>query len=241
VFLSIIVPAFNEERLLATSLRAIHDAAAVLTRRGWTWELIVCDNNSSDDTARIARDAGARVVFEPVNQISRARNTGAAAACGDWLLFIDADSQPGPALFEDMAATIAAGRTLAGGATIRMEHIPWLARCGTRLWNLASRCRKLPAGSFIFVETDAFRSIGGFSEEWFAAEEIELTSRLRTLARQRGKQIVILHRHPLTTSGRKTWLYGPWEILRLLWRAAASGGKSLRNPQNAHLWYDGRR
>jgi glycosyltransferase involved in cell wall biosynthesis len=41
---------------------------------GWSSELIVCDNNSSDRTAGIARAAGATVVFEPVNQISRARN-----------------------------------------------------------------------------------------------------------------------------------------------------------------------
>ena len=46
---------------------------------------IVCDNNSSDATPAIAAAAGARVVFEPVNQIGRARNAAAAAASGDWL------------------------------------------------------------------------------------------------------------------------------------------------------------
>lgn len=96
--ISVVVPAFNEERLLAASLRHLQGAMSVFVRRGWTSELIVCDNNSTDRTAQIARVAGAQVVFEPVNQISRARNTGAAHAQCDWLIFVDADSYPSQAL-----------------------------------------------------------------------------------------------------------------------------------------------
>jgi len=66
--ISIIVPAFNEERLLGESLAHIKSAAQAFARRGWDHELIVCDNNSTDRTAEIARAAGATVVFEPVNQ-----------------------------------------------------------------------------------------------------------------------------------------------------------------------------
>jgi len=58
--------------------------------------MIVCDNNSTDRTAEIARAAGAIVVYEPVNQIARRRNCGAAAATGDWLIFVDADSIRAP-------------------------------------------------------------------------------------------------------------------------------------------------
>ncbi len=79
--ISVVVPAFNEERLLGATLEAIRTAARAFDDRGG-WELIVCDNNSTDRTAGIARAAGARVVFEPHNQISRARNRGAAAASG---------------------------------------------------------------------------------------------------------------------------------------------------------------
>ena len=53
---------------------------------GFTSEIIVVDNNSTDNTANLA--AGAQVVFEPINQIGRARNAGAAVAVGDWLLFV---------------------------------------------------------------------------------------------------------------------------------------------------------
>ena len=116
--ISVVVPAFNEERLLAFSLETILASCHVFRDRGWSSELIVCDNNSTDRTAEIARAAGARVVFEPVNQISRARNAGAAAATGDWLVFVDADSYPGAELFADAADAIQEGRCLAGGSTV---------------------------------------------------------------------------------------------------------------------------
>jgi len=109
VKVSVIVPAFNEERLLPAALAAIRRAAGAFEARGWTSELIVCDNNSTDRTADIARSHGATVVFEPLNQISRARNAGAARASGDWLVFVDADSQPSRELFDDAAAEIEEG------------------------------------------------------------------------------------------------------------------------------------
>ena len=89
--ISIVIPAFNEEKFIARSLRKIKAATDAFSELGWGNEIIVCDNNSTDRTADKARAAGARVVFEPVNQISRARNRGAAKASGDWLLFVDAD------------------------------------------------------------------------------------------------------------------------------------------------------
>src|SRR5437899_1455694 len=71
--ISVVVPAFNEERLLPGSLSSIRAAMEGFARLGWESELIVCDNNSTDRTAQIAKRAGAGVVFEPVNQIGPAR------------------------------------------------------------------------------------------------------------------------------------------------------------------------
>src|ERR1700677_848756 len=116
--ISIIVPAFNEEQILGKTLAQIKAATGALANTGWEIELIVCDNNSTDRTVEIARAAGANVVFEPVNQISRARNSGAAAATGDWLVFVDADSHPSAGLFTDMAKEIQSGTCFAGGTTI---------------------------------------------------------------------------------------------------------------------------
>ena len=239
--ISVVVPAYNEEKLLGESLRCIRRAQGAFLEAHWETELIVCDNNSTDLTAELARAEGARVVFEPVNQISRARNRGAAAAVGDWLLFIDADSYPSVALFADTIEAIETGRYLGGGATVVMNtHMVW-ARASLRLWNALSRIRRWAAGSFVFCETAAFRALGGFSEALFISEEIDFSARLKRHARSRGKRVTILFRHPLQTSPRKLHLYSPWEYGRLLWRAGRQGKRFFQDRANCAPWYDGRR
>jgi glycosyltransferase involved in cell wall biosynthesis len=240
VKVSIIVPAFNEELLLDKSLSQIRSAANVFNLRGWEVELIVCDNNSTDRTAEIARAAGAMVVFEPFNQIARARNRGAAAATGDWLIFVDADSCPSAGLFEDVAAAILSGKCLAGGATVRLDSRHWLSEMVNAFWNILSRSCRLFAGSFIFCEAAAFRQIGGFNNDFFAGEELELSGRLKKLSRETGRKITILHRHPLVTSARKLRLYTFGEYLRLVARAAVNR-RTLASREACHMWYDGRR
>ena len=86
---SLIIPAYNEEEWLARSLPAVRAAMTAVNVPG---EVIVVDNNSTDRTAAVAREQGAEVVHEPVNQISRARNTGARCSRGRYLMFLDADT-----------------------------------------------------------------------------------------------------------------------------------------------------
>lgn len=134
-----------------------------------------------------------------------------------------------PAFNEEqlLAATLAEIRNAAGA----FAEVGWTVELIVRLM----------AGSFICVEAAAFRSVGGFDQEMFAAEEIGLSQRLKKLACGTPRRVVILHRHPLTTSARKVKLYSLWEWLWLLVRVFFTGGRALRNPQATHLWYDGRR
>jgi glycosyltransferase involved in cell wall biosynthesis len=215
-------------------MQAIADA-------GWASELIVCDNNSTDRTAEIARAAGAQVVFEPVNQIARARNAGAARASGDWLIFVDADSYPDVGLFRDVVEAIRQGRCVAGGATVNVDTSNVIARLIVAWWNVTSRVAKWAAGSFIFCEAETFRRVGGFNEEWFAAEEIDLFRRLKRETRRRGHRVLILSRHPLLTSGRKARLYTFRDAVRFYYQVFVTGGRALRTPEGTFLWYDGRR
>ena len=238
---AIVIPAFNEEKLLPATLRSVQTGLVAFTRLGWETELVVCDNNSSDRTAELARAAGAVVVFEPVNQIARARNAGAAVATGDWLIFVDADSQPSPALFGDVAAEIQRGDCLAGGSTVRLDGDYFWYGVVTRAWNGLSRWRCYLAGSFIFCEAKAFREVGGFSRELFAAEELDLSLKLLKLARRTCRRIVVLHRHPLLTSARKAYLYSLGEHLRFLVKTMLLGGRTLKKREACPVWYDGRR
>jgi glycosyltransferase involved in cell wall biosynthesis len=236
VKVSVVVPAFNEAALLAGSLAAIREAMRAFEHA----ELIVCDNNSTDRTADIARSAGAKVVFEPMNQIARARNAGAAAASGDWLLFVDADSYPTMELFDEAKAAMGSG-CLAGGATVALESADRTIRFWVGAWNFLSRRARWAAGSFIFCEAAAFRRLGGFSQDLYAAEEIELFRRLKRLARLEGRSIVILHRHPLRTSARKAQLYTKREHLVFMLKTLLLGGRNLRSRESCYAWYDGRR
>jgi glycosyltransferase involved in cell wall biosynthesis len=238
--LSVVVPAFNEERLLAGTLEGIKAAARVFDGAGG-WELIVCDNNSTDRTAEIARAAGARMVFEPHNQISRARNAGAAAASGEWLVFVDADSLPSRGLFEELRAAIESGTCLAGGSTIATDSDSFVFRTAIRTWNLLSRTLRWGAGSFIFCERAAFAELGGFSQDLYASEELDFFRRLKPLARRGKRKILILHKNPLHTSDRKVRLYGWREILGFAGRFLLRPRRALRSAADCSAWYDGRR
>lgn len=238
---SIVIPAFNEEKLLPATLRAVQAALPGFTERGWTSEVVVCDNNSTDRTAEVARAAGVQVVFEPVNQIGRARNTGAAAATGDWLLFIDADSRPDRALFAAAAAEAEGGRSVAVGTTVRLDSGGWVLRALAGVWNGVSRIGRMLAGSFILVNRDVFRQVGGFSADLFAAEELDLTRRLKAVARERGQRVVVLHRTPLETSGRKAELYSGWELTAFAVKSIFRPFSTLTRREACSPWYDGRR
>jgi glycosyltransferase involved in cell wall biosynthesis len=239
--LSVIIPAFNEEKLIEKSLHAIDAALSSFHQLGWETEIIVCDNNSTDRTAEIARDTGAKVVFEPINQIGRARNCGAAAATGDWLLFVDADSFPSADLLGEVAKVIASGKAIAGGSTVRLDSTNSVARFFTQLWNVTSRVLHWVAGSFIFCEAAAFRMVGGFNHEFFTGEELDLSKRLKRLARSRKKKVVIVSKYPLLTSDRKIHLYRRGELGGFFLKAFFRPTATMKNRNACGPWYDGRR
>lgn len=237
--LSIIVPAFNEEKLLPATLGAICSAVTVFDEIGWNWELVVCDNNSTDRTAEIAGEFGARVVFEPVNQIGRARNTGAAAAKGEWLLFIDGDSEPNQELFQATLDRMRDDLIIAGGCIMEQDMDSRMLKLLTEGWNRVSRIMRWMAGSYIFVRAEAFHEVGGFDLKRYAGEEIVLSRALKRLAKKRKQKLVIISEYRLRTSARKVKLYTKREQFGLLLRGILLPFQVMGKPQA--YWYDGRR
>lgn len=94
--IAVIIPAHNEERLLGTTLEAVKNQSRPPD------EIIVVDNASTDNTAEIAREAGATVVHCARPGVAYARQAGLIAASSDWIVSTDADSLPIPEWLETL-------------------------------------------------------------------------------------------------------------------------------------------
>jgi len=198
---SIIIPAYNEEAVLEYTLDQLKMAMSTVLLQG---EIIVTDNNSTDHTADIARNAGALVVFEPVNQISRARNTGAKQARGRYLIFVDADTVIPPKLLQTALHNLESDHCCGGGATVAMDaDIQGVAKKMVNAWNALSKYFQLAAGCFVYVRREYYDVCGGFSEAVFASEEIGLSRCLKRHGRKHGRKFSIITEPSAITSGRK--------------------------------------
>lgn len=203
MLISIVIPAFNEAKIIAQTLKRIQFAIKEHNINAVSWEIIVCDNNSTDQTAELAARAGATVIFEPSNQIAKARNKGASIAKGTWLLFIDADTYPSPELITDVLEVINAGDFIGCGTTIEVVGGTLFNKLRMERLNPLFRLLKFSGGAFLLCQKEAFNEISGFSTNLYAYEEIDFVFRLKKYARRQGKKFTVLHHHPVITSGRK--------------------------------------
>ena len=208
-----IVPAYNEETLLPATLKSVVAAVEGCGLSGRA-EIIVVDNNSTDRTAEIAMQAGARVVFEPHNQISRARNAGGQAATGKFLVFLDADTQLTTALLVRALENLRSGNCCGGGVVLKMdcESSPAFARVLSG-WNELAKKLDLAAGCFVYCLREGFTAIGGFSERVYAGEEIWFSRALKKWGRQRTLQFRIITEATITTSSRKIEWFSPGRLI----------------------------
>ena len=234
---SIVIPAFNEAKYLPNTIEAVENASRVFEAAGWGSEIVLCDNNSTDATAEIARAYGVRVVFESFNQISASRNAAARVAKGDWLVFLDADTQVSSELFRAMMRAIASGNCIGGGAPVKFDSGPWLACQTVHIWNTLAKIMSWAAGSFLFCEANAFRKLDGFNTELFAAEEVEYCERLNRLGKILAKRLIML-RPPVITSGRKVKALFTSKNLAHGVEALFTAGEALKNKNNCEYWYD---
>ncbi len=235
--ISVVIPAFNEAGYIAGTIRSVVDAG---TYYQGPVEVVVVDNNSADSTGEIARLHGATVVFEPVNQIARARNAGARAASGDYLVFLDADTRIEGDILAKVEEHLASGRVIGGGAWVEPDS-SWFGRILFKFAiNYPLALRNLTVGPFLYCHRDAFERVGGFDETLYAGEEFSLACRLKmhgSKDRRAWKIIKYAKEHRIVTSSRKFHKLGILDLAlrnaHLMWKPR----QKLRRKDQCGFWY----
>jgi glycosyltransferase involved in cell wall biosynthesis len=130
---TVVLPCLNEEESLPAVLAAIPSG----------YRALVVDNNSTDDTARVAARHGAEVVVEPRAGYGSAVHAGVVAASTPVVAVIDADGSMDPADLPRLVAALDAGAHLAIGRRRPVRGLRWplVARLGTIVmsWRLRTR------------------------------------------------------------------------------------------------------
>jgi glycosyltransferase involved in cell wall biosynthesis len=242
--LSLVIPAWNEARLLPRLLDSV-DAARLrwvaAGHAGDAIEVIVADNGSTDATAAIAIEHGCRVVPVARRVIAASRNGGAAVASGGIVCFVDADSVLHPECFVAIAAAMAQARVLGGASGVTMER--WSAGIAVTFATMLPLVWLTGFDTgLVFWRRADFEALAGYDESRMFAEDVDFLVRLRRLGRTRGQKLVRLRGVKTITSTRKFDVHGDWHYLRQMPRLA---WQLLREPRAIsefaqRYWYEGR-
>lgn len=232
---SLIIPAYNEERLLGRLLDSV-DAARATYGRGDAVEVIVADNASTDRTAVIAAMRGCRMIAVEKRVIAAARNAGARAARGEFLAFVDADAQVHPATFFEIDRALADPRVVAGATGARLER-----------WSIGIAFTYAMIVPIVFVtgmdtgvtfcRKEDFEAIGGYDESRLVAEDVAFLWALRRLGQTRGQQLARATRAKIVASTRKFDEFGDWHFFSVAIEALRHLMRRDLTRFTASYWY----
>ena len=198
--LSIVIPARQEEKVIGGTVSRLNALSM-------PHEIIVSDDGSSDNTAGVARNAGARVVLFAGERHTpgRTRNAGARAASGHYIAFIDADVVvPEPDIFFKRALahfdTDAGMVGVCGPQRALPEVETWADRISFGILNATLRLqnnvlhRGEASGKNMVVRRDAFEKVGGFREDIATREDGDFFCRLSKIGHTRfDSQLMVYH------------------------------------------------
>ncbi len=216
--ISFVVPAYNEAAVLGATLAAIQ---AQVAASGCTAQVIVVNNASTDATAEIAAGfKGVTVVDEPQKGLYHARRAGLAAADGDLIANVDADTRITDGWIERVLAEFTASPKLVAlsGPYIYYDVSPMLRfsvglfyRWGYIFYALNRWVFKvgsmMQGGNFV-VRSTALRQIGGYNANFaFYGEDTDLARRLSAVG-----DVKFTFKLPAESSGRRLQAEGPLKI-----------------------------
>ena len=195
IFLSVVIPAFNEENFIHRAISSATDQDV---------EVIVVDGGSTDRTVSRAESLGARVIHSPSGR-ARQQNFGAAAARGENLLFLHADTHLPEGYVTQVFETLMAPGPVLGAFRFKTDFRRPLMRVVEWVTHLRSKYLRLPYGDqAIFMKRKVFERAGGFPVVPIG-EDLLL---VRHLIRHEKVQ-VFLATGTAVTSGRRWKTLGP--------------------------------
>jgi glycosyltransferase involved in cell wall biosynthesis len=175
--ISCIVPAYNAERYLAEAIDSI------LAQTYPHTQIIVVDDGSTDGTADVVARYGGRIEGhrQPNGGTSAARNRGIAAACGEFLAFLDADDLWHPEKLARQAARFEASPEL----TVSLTHIQnfWVAGLEAEAARFKEHPRNGPVPGYspvtMLARRAVFEQTGDFTDGLAFADSLDWFLRLR--------------------------------------------------------------
>lgn len=200
--LSIIVPALNEAAHIAATLNPLQGL------RQRDVEIIVADGGSTDATRDLARPLADNVIDSAPGR-ARQMNAGAAAASGEALLFLHADSQ----LPAEADKAILSALTVTGWGRFDVSITGTQPMLGVVAWfmNRRSRLTGIATGDQgLFMTRETFERIGGFPDQPLM-EDVEMCRRLKMISPPACLDLRI------ATSGRRWEKHGVWRTIVLMW------------------------
>ncbi|MBB6215421.1 glycosyltransferase involved in cell wall biosynthesis [Anaerosolibacter carboniphilus] len=234
--ISLIIPAYNEEKRIYNTLLSVSKAARLFeVETNEKIEIIVVDNNSKDRTAEIAQIFGVRIVQEERHIISAVRNTGAKAAQGDILCFLDADSEVSENIFNLVYQAMQTGEYIGGGAKMKLDQ-DGLFYKGLSFGSLVMSYITGVSAVLIYTKRETFEKLGGFDEKYYAGEDLKFIFNLRKEGKRLGKQFKNIYNGYVVTSARKFNAMSLKDIT--LFARLLVNNRMMTNPEYCYTWYD---
>lgn len=212
--ISLVIPAFNEEKYLPALLDSVDVARAHYSRGADEVEVIVADNSSTDGTAELARARGCRVAPVHKPAIAASRNGGARIATGEIVAFIDADCTIHPQTFNVIDRTLASPNVVAAATGARFDRASLGIGLTTLIGEVLFFVANLDIG-VVFCRRADWKTVGGYNEELLCAEDVEFLVELKKLGKSRRQKFVRAKGARATTSARKFDTRGDWHYFRM--------------------------
>mgnify|MGYP000962100327 FL=1 len=189
---SVIVPVLHEAGRLDALIDHVRKTAGAEPV-----EIILVDGSPDGESIGTVTRGGVTLLTAPAGR-ARQMNAGAAAATGDFLLFLHADTRLPAGAFRRIAETLSDGRHGAGAFDLRYDSERPSMRIIARAACLRSRLTRIPYGDQAhFFRRDYFEAIGGYADIPFL-EDVEIMRRIK----RRRERICILP-EPVVTSARR--------------------------------------